>query len=653
MASGDPEIMFNLPPVQESESTSVWRAQSQKKSSRVEDRSPSMLFGRSEEKLEQTSAGPPPDPSASPSAGPPPTPPPALRRPSAGPPPTLRRPSADPPPDLRWWPSADPPPDLRRTSADPPHDGPPHDNKIKSGWTRVESTQDGKEEHLHKTRKVKEKTTDSGYGKSTCEQQMREDPVYKGVLEMLSEPSKLPPNKREMKASTPAAGARPKAKYWASEPDEKPPSQEDTEESIRKEIRKVFSSIWLPQQETPRRDPPKREPEEVIQTPRRPIRGDSIETPPPSEESSSPPSEPDDDVWHRRRLRTPDGGRYGRRNNDGQKKLKPDKYDGTTDWSDYKRHFEIVAQINGWSQREKGLYLAGSLSGKARGILSDLSTEQCTQWDLLIDKIEARYQPKCQVTALRTQLENKRRSFKQDPIEFAQEVSRLTARAYKDMNEEARDMIALQAFKRGLPDGGLKTLLEVMDPKSIEEASALVMKYEGANKRPYINKPGVLTVDEDSSEDEWDQLVMSLDPKAAGKKQATEKSTKFSNLTGQKGKNSDNGGKKSGSLWEVVQGQGKKIDTLVELMTQLVLRQKSWPRNASNSVNGGRAGQDKPYGVCWKCLEPGHFAKECGKQGNKLVSLVQRFVEETGELGMVAPDPEDDEGEEHKEEQEN
>ena len=59
-------------------------------------------------------------------------------------------------------------------------------------------------------------------------------------------------------------------------------------------------------------------------------------------------------------------------------KLKVDKYDGTKDWADNKQHFEIIAQINCWTQEEKGLYLAGSLTGKARGILSDLTSEQCT-----------------------------------------------------------------------------------------------------------------------------------------------------------------------------------------------------------------------------------------------------------------------------------
>ena len=43
-------------------------------------------------------------------------------------------------------------------------------------------------------------------------------------------------------------------------------------------------------------------------------------------------------------------------------KIKPATYDGTGHWADYKAHFDACAEINGWTDREKGLYLAVSLS---------------------------------------------------------------------------------------------------------------------------------------------------------------------------------------------------------------------------------------------------------------------------------------------------
>ena len=43
-------------------------------------------------------------------------------------------------------------------------------------------------------------------------------------------------------------------------------------------------------------------------------------------------------------------------------KVKPATFDGTGSWLTYKAHFDAVAEINGWNQTEKGLYLAVSLS---------------------------------------------------------------------------------------------------------------------------------------------------------------------------------------------------------------------------------------------------------------------------------------------------
>jgi hypothetical protein len=37
--------------------------------------------------------------------------------------------------------------------------------------------------------------------------------------------------------------------------------------------------------------------------------------------------------------------------------VKPDKFDGSTSWVNFKSHFEICAELNGWTLTEKGMYL--------------------------------------------------------------------------------------------------------------------------------------------------------------------------------------------------------------------------------------------------------------------------------------------------------
>ena len=57
--------------------------------------------------------------------------------------------------------------------------------------------------------------------------------------------------------------------------------------------------------------------------------------------------------------------------------LKPASYDGTGHWSDYKAHFNACAEINNWTEKEKGLYLAVSLRGQAQGVFGNLAKDSC------------------------------------------------------------------------------------------------------------------------------------------------------------------------------------------------------------------------------------------------------------------------------------
>lgn len=55
--------------------------------------------------------------------------------------------------------------------------------------------------------------------------------------------------------------------------------------------------------------------------------------------------------------------------------MKPATYDGTGAWTDFRAHFDACAQLNGWTEEEKGLYLSVSLMGQAQGVWGNLSSK--------------------------------------------------------------------------------------------------------------------------------------------------------------------------------------------------------------------------------------------------------------------------------------
>ena len=48
--------------------------------------------------------------------------------------------------------------------------------------------------------------------------------------------------------------------------------------------------------------------------------------------------------------------------------MKPATYDGSVAWMAYKAHFDACAELNGWTDQQKGLYLSVSLRGQAQGL---------------------------------------------------------------------------------------------------------------------------------------------------------------------------------------------------------------------------------------------------------------------------------------------
>lgn len=57
-------------------------------------------------------------------------------------------------------------------------------------------------------------------------------------------------------------------------------------------------------------------------------------------------------------------------------KLKPQNFSGTDEFEDFLGQFEITSETNSWNYKAKSLYLANSLTGTARSLLSELTDEQ-------------------------------------------------------------------------------------------------------------------------------------------------------------------------------------------------------------------------------------------------------------------------------------
>ncbi|CAC5416499.1 unnamed protein product [Mytilus coruscus] len=66
---------------------------------------------------------------------------------------------------------------------------------------------------------------------------------------------------------------------------------------------------------------------------------------------------------------------------------KPNSYDGKSNWSDYKVHFEIVVQLNGWSSEIKPLKLISCMQNEAHAAIGDINTNCLPSYNELINTL--------------------------------------------------------------------------------------------------------------------------------------------------------------------------------------------------------------------------------------------------------------------------
>ncbi|PJE78522.1 hypothetical protein CI610_02538 [invertebrate metagenome] len=170
--------------------------------------------------------------------------------------------------------------------------------------------------------------------------------------------------------------------------------------------------------------------------------------------------------------------------------MKAATYDGTSAWLDYKAHFEACARINGWSKREKGLYLAVSLRGQAQGILGDLPRGNQEDYEALVKALQERFAPPDQNELYRVQLLERRQKASESLPELGQAIRRLVNLAYPTVPSNVRDTLAKQQFIESLADSEMRIRIKQARPQDLTNAIRLAVELEAYNRAEKHGKDG-------------------------------------------------------------------------------------------------------------------------------------------------------------------
>jgi hypothetical protein len=163
-------------------------------------------------------------------------------------------------------------------------------------------------------------------------------------------------------------------------------------------------------------------------------------------------------------------------------KMKPAMFDGSTSWEDYLAQFHLVADLNAWSDETKATYLAVSLSGPAREVLTDISVTKRKDFAELTQALSTRFGTENRTDMYRAALKTRTRKRNETLQELAQAIRRLTRNAYPQAPAELRETLAMDTFMDALEDTDTRWKIRQSRPSSLNQALDIAVELKNSKQ---------------------------------------------------------------------------------------------------------------------------------------------------------------------------
>ena len=164
--------------------------------------------------------------------------------------------------------------------------------------------------------------------------------------------------------------------------------------------------------------------------------------------------------------------------NQGSVKMKPQCYDGSEDLDEYLSHFEILSDLNSWGYETKSLYLAGSLKGDARTLLTELSPMERRDFQSLVKILNLRFGSVNRAEIFKANLQTRVKRREESISELAQSIKKWTRQAYPNAPSTVISTLARDHFIDALPESDMRLRIREGQAKDIAEAEILALRLE-------------------------------------------------------------------------------------------------------------------------------------------------------------------------------
>ena len=259
--------------------------------------------------------------------------------------------------------------------------------------------------------------------------------------------------------------------------------------------------------------------------------------------------------------------------------IKPDPYDGKSDWLEYVVYFEQMSEMYGWDHLTMAMVLGLSLRGGARSVLVSLTLAQRRDYKVLKGALTQAFCPTQQIYLYQAELKGRTKQTGEGLSDLGHDIMRLVKLAYPSADAETRETVAISAFLDALPGNAMETRLSVLRtrPRTMLEVVALAIEVETVVDANNHRKSHVRR-DVNQLESE----------KAPSRETENEKLRKAVD-----------------KLTDTVNGMGKRQDK---------------DRDGKKPYRNPKPHDQRETRKCYNCGKPGHLSKNCRspkKQGNE------------------------------------
>lgn len=157
--------------------------------------------------------------------------------------------------------------------------------------------------------------------------------------------------------------------------------------------------------------------------------------------------------------------------------IKPDTYDGSSNFDQYMSHFKDCAELSAWNDRTTVLILASGLRGPARNFYMSLPDKDRRHYQILVSRLAARFGGSKHSSLWLNKLENRRRNKGESISSLADDLRQLCQKAYVDFDHAAQERLALnQLYKLVSTEMQCRCLDQ--NCQTLNDAVSVIERYE-------------------------------------------------------------------------------------------------------------------------------------------------------------------------------